>query len=76
MANAALIAEKADVFVVIGTSLNVYPAAGLLHQINPETPKFLIDPGTFNLDFVRNLKHIQKTAVEGIKEFTDILEKI
>ncbi|MDI9341918.1 MAG: NAD-dependent deacylase [Sediminibacterium sp.] len=76
MANAALIAEKADVFVVIGTSLNVYPAAGLLHQINPETPKFLIDPGTFNLDFVRNLKHIQKTAVEGIMDFIALLNHL
>lgn len=36
--------EQADVFVVIGTSLNVYPAAGLLHYVRPGTPVYYIDP--------------------------------
>lgn len=36
--------SKADVFVVIGTSLNVYPAAGLLHYVRPGTPVYYIDP--------------------------------
>lgn len=35
---------EADVFVVIGTSLNVYPAAGLLHYVRPGTPVYYIDP--------------------------------
>jgi NAD-dependent deacetylase len=76
MGRAAMIAEEADVFVVIGTSLNVYPAAGLLHQVSRDTPKFLIDPGTFNLDYVHNLTHIQKTAVDGMHELVKALEKI
>lgn len=75
MANAALIAETADLFLVIGTSLNVYPAAGLIHQVNPEIPKYLIDPGSFNLDYIRHLTHIQKNAVEGIKEWMAQLKK-
>ncbi|MCM1070353.1 MAG: NAD-dependent deacylase [Alistipes timonensis] len=36
--------QKADVFVVIGTSLNVYPAAGLLHYVRPGVPVYYIDP--------------------------------
>lgn len=36
--------SEADVFVVIGTSLNVYPAAGLLHYVRPGTPVYYIDP--------------------------------
>ena len=75
MERAAMIAESADVFLVIGTSLNVYPAAGLIHQIPTEVPKYLIDPGTFNLDYIKNLKHIQKNAVEGMKEFILEMQK-
>lgn len=36
--------EQADIFVVIGTSLNVYPAAGLLHYVRPGVPVYYIDP--------------------------------
>lgn len=36
--------SKADIFVIIGTSLNVYPAAGLLHYVKPGTPIYYIDP--------------------------------
>lgn len=68
MENAYLIAEKADLFVVVGTSLNVYPAAGLLNYVNQNAPKWLVDPGEFNLDYIRNLKHIKQTAVEGVAE--------
>ena len=36
--------RKADIFVVIGTSLNVYPAAGLLNYVSPNVPVYVIDP--------------------------------
>ncbi len=36
---------KADIFVVIGTSLKVYPAAGFINYAHHEVPKFVIDPG-------------------------------
>lgn len=65
MDNANLIAAQADLFVVIGTSLNVYPAAGILNFVMPDVPKWLLDPGDFNLDYLRNLTHIKKTAVGG-----------
>ena len=68
MENAYTIAEKADYFVVIGTSLNVYPAAGLLTYVSAFTPKWLIDPNDINLDYIKGLKHIKQTAVSGVEE--------
>ena len=70
MDKAILLAEKADIFVVIGTSLNVYPAAGILNYAPNNAPKFLIDPGDFSLDYVSNLHHIKKVASEGMKDFS------
>lgn len=68
MDNANLMAGYADLFVVIGTSLNVYPAAGILNFVLPYAPKWLLDPGDFSLDYVQELKHIQKTAVQGVED--------
>jgi NAD-dependent deacetylase len=68
MDNANLIAAQAELFVVIGTSLNVYPAAGLLNFVMPDVPKWLLDPGDFRLDYLRNLTHIKTTAVGGSDE--------
>jgi NAD-dependent deacetylase len=74
MENAYRIAEQADLFVVVGTSLNVYPAAGLLSFISHNTPKWLVDPGEFNLDYIRNIRHIKQTAVNGVPELKKELE--
>jgi NAD-dependent deacetylase len=62
------IVKTADIFLVIGTGLKVYPAAGLINYLPKQSQKFLIDPSD---DFygVKNFKHIQKTAVNGIDEF-------
>ena len=73
MDNAYLLTEKAESFIVIGTSLNVYPAAGLLNHIAPEIPKYLLDPGEFNLDYIRNITHIKQTAVQGIDQLKKYL---
>ncbi|MBK7667106.1 MAG: NAD-dependent deacylase [Sphingobacteriaceae bacterium] len=69
MDNAIAIAEKADLFLVIGTSLNVYPAAGILNYVPTTSLKWLVDPGDFSLDYVNNLKHIKKVASAGMLEF-------
>lgn len=71
MDNAIALAEQADIFVVIGTSLNVYPAAGILNHVLPGAQKWLIDPGNFSLDYVINLKHIKKVATEGMQTFVN-----
>ncbi len=75
MEQANLIAEKADLFVVVGTSLNVYPAAGIINFVNVTTPKWLVDPGDFNLDYIKQLKHIKQTAVNGVKSLKEELFK-
>jgi NAD-dependent deacetylase len=61
---------EADIFVVIGTSLQVYPAASLLHYVRPNVPIYVIDPNVPMISLNRNPLHIiQKSATEGIKEF-------
>ncbi len=75
MDNAHVIAEQAQLFIVVGTSLNVYPAAGLLSFVHHVTPKWLVDPGEFNLDYIKNLKHIKQTAVAGVIDLEKELEK-
>ena len=73
---AALEAEKADIFVIIGTSLNVYPAAGLMRYVQPGRPIFLIDPGQVDGGSRRNITHIKKGATAGMKEFCTMLKEM
>jgi len=69
------LAKHADLFVVIGTSLNVYPAAGIVNMVPAYVPTWLLDPGEFNLDYIRELKHIKKTAVNGVEDLKKELLK-
>ncbi len=64
---------KADIVVVVGTSLKVYPAAGLLHYARPDAKLYLIDPNPVDVAF-NNITVIQKIASEGMKELVDILK--
>lgn len=59
---------RADIFVIIGTSLAVYPAAGLVQYASPETPIYLIDPKPVPWQFSHRFTHIQKGASEGMEE--------
>jgi NAD-dependent deacetylase len=68
METASLIAAHCDLFVVIGTSLNVYPAAGLINFVMPGVPRWLLDPGDFPPEYVNMFSHIQKTAVSGVED--------
>lgn len=63
---AAEIVSMADIFVVIGTSLAVYPAAGLLNVAADEIPKYIIDKNIPHTRSVNNLTAIESTASEGI----------
>ena len=70
---ACMLAQKADIFVVIGTSLVVYPAASLLHYAPRTAEVYYIDPKPSNVpDYVHV---IPKTATEGVKELIEILTK-
>ncbi|MGN1262773.1 MAG: Sir2 family NAD-dependent protein deacetylase [Prevotella sp.] len=66
-------AQEADIFIIIGTSLNVYPAAGLVRYVKPGTPIYLIDPNAVDTHGISNLTHIMKGASEGMKELTKTL---
>jgi len=66
--------ESSDILVVIGTSLNVYPAAGLLNYVRKGQPVFLIDPKEVNTN--RNdIEFIKTGASEGVKILTERLKK-
>lgn len=67
---AAAVVETADIFVVIGTSLMVYPAAGLIHGCRPGIPKYLVDPGDPELGNRQGWKHIRKKATDGVADLT------
>lgn len=60
--------EQADIFVIIGTSMNVYPAAGLLAYVPAEAEVYLIDPKPVDTHSSRSIHVIQKGASEGVKE--------
>lgn len=67
------LAKSADIFVVIGTSLLVYPAAGLVHYIQPNTPLFVLDRKIPNLSSTSSIYTIEKSATEGIGTLKDQL---
>lgn len=64
--------EQADILIIIGTSLNVYPAAGLIHYAKKGCRIFLIDPAPMNLN-IPNFKQIQAPATKGMEELLKIL---
>jgi NAD-dependent deacetylase len=75
METAYEIAGNADIFVVVGTSLNVYPAAGLIDYIAPEAPKYLIDPADVRVHNVYNLTVIKEKATTGTAQLLRLLGK-
>jgi len=68
------IIQQADIFIVIGTSLNVYPAAGLIHYCNPMSLKYLIDPKASGLAVPTDFHLIQENAIQGMKIVCDLLK--
>lgn len=69
MDDAILSMRDIDAFVIIGTSLNVYPAAGLLNYVPDGVPVYLIDPNDVNIS--QNVTHIRKGASEGMQYLLD-----
>lgn len=66
---------KADIFVIIGTSLNVYPAAGLVDYTRPGIPIYLIDPSEVGFHARRDICHIRKGASAGMQELCELLAR-
>lgn len=73
MYDAAQAAQQADIFLIIGTSLNVYPAAGLVQYVPAGTPIYLIDPNPVNTSHLRNVTHLECGASEGMCKLIEIL---
>lgn len=66
--------EQADILVIIGTSLNVYPAAGLLHYAPMDCEIYLIDPKPVDAHTMRTIHTIQCGASEGVKRLREMLK--
>ena len=72
---AARIAAEADIMVVVGTSLAVYPAASLVRYVRPEIPIFVVDPGRPDTSWIRNpLTFSHKRAADGVPEVAAMLQ--
>jgi NAD-dependent protein deacetylases, SIR2 family len=70
---ATSICSKAHVFMLIGTSLAVYPAAGLINFVPRTTVKYIIDPKIPEVDHYKNIVKIEKTATAGVAEVVKML---
>ncbi len=66
MDNAIIRVEKAAIFMVVGTSMAVYPAAGLIDYSPPQIPKYLIDPSDVKINGIANLTIIKEKASVGL----------
>lgn len=74
VSEAAIICETADIFVVIGTSLNVYPAAGLIDYVPAHVPIYLIDPNEVNT-WNKKVTLIKEKASVGVRQLINMLNK-
>lgn len=72
--DAAELVASADLLVVIGTSLNVYPAAGLIHAASLDCKRFVIDPKVKELPIDQRFIQIPQTAVAGIRTLESLLQ--
>ncbi len=66
-------AAQADIFITIGSSLSVYPAAGLIHQSPVDSKQFLIDPNE-NLDVPERVHFLNQKAGEGMESLYGLLK--
>jgi NAD-dependent deacetylase len=73
MDEAVTLTSEADIFVVVGSSLNVYPAAGLINFAPKNASLWLIDPNDVAVPNLRNVKIIREGASEGVKLLTEKL---
>lgn len=70
---AGRIVEQADILIVVGTSLSVYPAANLIHYTKASCRKILIDPKADQMSVENHFTKINKCAVEAVEELKRIL---
>lgn len=68
--------KQADIFLIVGTSLNVYPAAGLISYVRRGTPIFLVDPKPVSVPHYLDVRIIAKKATEGVACFADMIRHL
>ena len=73
--NAAKLVRSADIFAVVGSSLVVYPAAGLIHDLRGSTKNYLIDPADVDVPGWLNFRVIKEVASKGVAIMRDELLK-
>ncbi|WP_316784394.1 SIR2 family NAD-dependent protein deacylase [Pedobacter frigiditerrae] len=71
--SAAAICEEANLFMLVGTSLAVYPAAGLIDFVPKQVSKYIVDPKIPAVNHYQNVIKIEKSATAGVKEVAKIL---
>ncbi len=76
MEEAAKRVREANIFLIIGTSLVVYPAAGLVDYVPPFVPKFVVDKKIPFLPGIPNITAIEKPATDGMKEVLPLLKEL
>src|SRR5690606_17864941 len=72
---AAKAASQADIFLVVGTSMAVYPAAGLIHYVAADAPKFIVDPKTPDVGQIPNITVVQEKASTGMRRVKELLRE-
>lgn len=70
------IVSMADIFVVVGTSLKVHPAAEFIRYAHHEVPKFVIDPGNMDQCIELGFTHFKTTATEGMQELLEAFKNL
>ncbi len=65
--------SEADYLIVVGTSLNVYPAASLIYEARQNIPIYLVDPNDVDIGLSKGVEIIQANAVEGLKSLVNEL---
>ena len=70
------IVHSADIFAIVGTSLVVYPAAGLINYARHEIPKFIIDKQVPYTSSIFDITAIEKPATQGVREMIEMLQGI
>ena len=75
MEEAADVVEQADILVIVGTSLVVYPAASLVHYVSNNVPIFIVDPHQPEISRRSNHHFIQEKATTGMAQLKEILLK-
>ncbi len=76
LSNAAKIIKEADILIVIGTSLQVYPASGLIHETNPDCKRYIIDPKCEEMIVPSDFVKVNSSASSGIKTVLENIKKV